>query len=340
MARCAECQKRILHGGIRAGDAHLCGPACADKALIPAFHAALEAPGPTTTPIPLPSATRPGPDDSMLVDREGAKPVLVIAIGIAVALLLSLGLHVAESAIEWQLRGLSFWVVLPVGAVLNGMIISAGFFGAIRLLNVPPRASTYVAASLAAGALCWLTWIASYLTLTDETGTPVRDLLGFGEFMKLIIEESSISLGRSGGSAVTAGKWGYALFAADCVGFMIGAWATVRMAGAKPYCAKCGRFMARIGRVARSSADPTSAGTTLHAMQAHLRANDPSRALEALGGFGAPDEKAFFGIGIDCHGCPACKDYRAVVTTTLAGAKARRAFLTEEFQGNGDVRLG
>ena len=34
-----------------------------------------------------------------------------------------------------------------------------------------------------------------------------------------------------------------------------------------------------------------------------------------------------------------CKDYTAVVTTTLAGAKARRELHAAEYPGNGEVRM-
>lgn len=339
MAKCAQCDKRILLGGLKVGETRYCSEACADAAHLPAFTAAMESTKVQTTPVPMPTALRTGPDDSMLVDKEGAKPGLVIAIGILVALLLSIGLHAIESSLEAQLRGLNFAVILPVGAALNGAIISVGYFAAIRLLDSPPRISTFLAACVSAALLCWLTFVISYYTMTDEDGTPVREFLSFTEFMQVIIENSEISLGRGKKSAVTAGGWGYALYAADCIGFALGAWFVVRAAGAKPFCAKCGRFMAKLGNIMRTGNDPAAAGATVGAMYEHLGVNNAQRAVETLNAFGEPSEKSFFGITLECHGCPMCKDYNAVVTTTLAGAKARRELHAAEYPGNGEIRM-
>lgn len=339
MAKCAHCDKRILLGGLKVGETPYCGEACADAAQLPVFTAAVESTKVQTAPVPTPSAMRTGPDDSMLVDKEGAKPGLVIAIGILVALLLSIGLHAIESSLEAQLRGLNFAVILPVGAALNGALISVGYFAAIRLLDSPPRLSTFVAACGSAALLCWLTFAISYYTVTDEDGTPVREFLSFTEFMQVIIENSEISLGRGKKSAVTAGGWGYALYAADCIGFALGAWFVVRAAGAKPFCAKCGRFMATLGRISRSSDDASAAGATVGAMYGYLGANNAQRAAETLKGFGNADEKSFFGVALECHGCPMCKDHIAVVTTTLKGMKARRELHTAEYPGHGEVRM-
>ena len=138
---------------------------------------------------------------------------------------------------------------------------------------------------------------------------------------------------------MTAGGWGYALYAADCIGFAVGAWFVVRAAGAKPYCQKCGRFMAKLGRVVRSGDDAAAAGATAGAIYEHLGANNAQRAVETLQSFGSADEKSFFALSLECHGCPMCKDYNAVVATTLKGAKARRELHTAEYPGNGEIRL-
>lgn len=319
MAKCAHCDKRILLSELKVGETRYCGEACADAAQLPAFTAAMESTKAQTTPVPMPSAMRTGPDDSMLIDKEGAKPGLVIAIGILVALLLSLGLHAVESSIEAQLRGLNF--------------------AAIRLLDSPPRMMTFIAACATAALLCWLTFAISYFTMTDEDGTPVREFFSFTEFMQVIIENSEISLGRGKKSAVTAGGWGYALYAADCIGFALGAWFVVRAAGAKPFCEKCGRFMAKLGLVSRTGNEAAAAGATAGAMYEQLGANNAQRAVETLQSFGSADEKSFFGIALECHACPMCKDYRAIVTTTLMGAKARRELHKAEYAGNGEIRL-
>jgi hypothetical protein len=341
MAKCAACQKTIMLGATKVGDVPYCGEKCADGTVMPLFSSAYDATEVQSPAVPKAAAARTGPEDSMLVDRSGHRHALVIAIGIVVALVLSCGLYFAEASIGRELRGLNLWIILPVGAALNGALISLGFFAAIRLLDAPPRMTTFVAAIATAGILCWLTFVISYYTMTDDQGTPIREFVGFAEFMKVVIEESQVSLGRSSKSPTTVGLWGYALYAADWLGFMIGAWFTVRLAGAKPYCASCGRFMAKIGRLVRSGNDPAEAGATLKAVHAHLAANNPARAVESLSAFGARAEKSYLGITLDCHGCPMCKDYSVVAGMSLAGARGRRAIedATTTFTGNGDVRL-
>lgn len=341
MATCATCNKTILLGATKVGDTPYCGGKCADAAVMPAFAAAHEAAVVATTAIPLPSAARTSPDDAMLVDREGMTPGLVIGIGLLTAVLLSFGLHFAESAIDWQLRGINLWIILPIGAALNGALISVGFFAASLLLNSPPKCSTFLVALPAAGVLCWLTFVLSYFTATDENGIALREVVGFGEYMQVVIEESTVMLGRTSRSATRAGSWGYALYAADCLGFMAGAWFVIRVAFAKPYCEKCGRYMSRLGIMRRSGNDAAAAGATLKAMHTHLGANNPQRAIDALAAFGDPNDKSFVGLTLECHGCPMCKDYTAETGVHLAGSRARRQVQDAgaKFAGNGDIRM-
>jgi hypothetical protein len=74
-------------------------------------------------------------------------------------------------------------------------------------------------------------------------------------------------------------------------------------------------------------------------MYEHLGGNNAQRAVETLNAFGERNDKSFLGITLECHGCPMCKDYTAVVTTTLAGAKARRELHAAEYPGNGEIRM-
>jgi len=345
MAKCAQCGKRILLSGMKVADIHYCSESCADSALTPAFSAAIDNGIASTaaSPAPVRSSVPTGPTDAMLIDRQGMqqgmKPGLVIGLGIVVAIALTVAMHALESLADGQMRGLNLWIVLPLGAALNGAIITSGFFAAIRLLDAPPRRATFVAACVTAGILCWLTYAISYCTMTDVDGTPIRSFVPFTEFMQTVIENSTFMLGKSKSSMVTAGRWGYALYAADCVGFMAGAWFVVRLAGAKPFCEKCGRFMSRLGIAHRSANDPVAAGSTVGAMTAHFGANNPQRAVEAFRAFGAPDHRSFFGIAMECHACPMCKDYDVKVTPSLAGKKRRRELDTASYSGNGDIQM-
>jgi hypothetical protein len=263
MASGPTCHKRLLLTGFKAAGTRHCSEACADGALLPASNAALEAPPPRTTEIPRGTATvRLGPDDALLVDREGVKPGLVIAGGILAAVLLSIGLHALESMADWQVRGMNLWIVLPIGAALDGGLITAGFFAAARLLDTRPRLSTSIAAIATAGAPCWPTYVIGDGTMSDDSGAPVRESLGFGEFMRIIVEESTISLGKTSGTAVTAGGWDFGLYAAKWIGFFLGAWFIVRWAGFSPFYARLGRLVATLGHAGRSGAAPTATSPT------------------------------------------------------------------------------
>lgn len=339
MSKCAHCGKRILFGGVKSPDAIHCNKACAAAAQIPLFTEAMESASIKTTPVPMPTPRRSGPDDSMLVDRQGVKPGLVIAIGIITAVALSLGLHFAESSLDRQLRGLNFWIIIPIGAALNGAIISIGFFAAIRLLDAPPRLTTYLAACVSALLLSWLTFAIFYFTATDDQANPIRSTVSFTEFMQAIIESSQIRIGKRASSTVTAGTWGYALYAADCIGFMIGAGAMVYFAGLKPFCAKCDRFMSNLGSLSRSSDDAATAGATAGVAILHLRANNAQQAVETLSAFGVSGEKSNFGISLACHRCPSCGDYKAELSATIVAEKNRNQLLKTECSGNGEVRL-
>lgn len=339
MAKCTHCQKTILMGGMKVGSARFCGEKCADAALVPPFEAAYGSTEVVATPVPMPRDQRRGPDDAALVDH-GSSTAVVIAIGIAVAVLLSIGIHFVEDALAFDLRGLNWLIVLPIGALLNGAAITVGFFAASRLLNAPPKPVTYVAALMTAGLLCWLKFGIVYFTMVDDTGAPIRSSVGFIEFMRFVIENTEVSLTRSKNSAVQTGSWGYALYAADWLGFMAGAWFVVGKAASKAFCARCSRFMTRICTTTRSSDDPAATGATLRTVEENLKVNNPQQAIDALGSFGAPNTKSFFSVALDCHGCPMCGNYAATLSTSLAGAKARRETYSASFEGNSQIKRG
>jgi len=208
MAKCGQYGKTILVGELKVGQTRYCSEKCADAALLPAFAAVFDAPPPQTTAIPRRAAALSRSDDALLIDPEEVKFGFAIAIGVSIAIGLAIALHVLEKTTGWQLRGLNYFAVIPVGAVLCGGIITAGYFAASRLLSVRPRLSTYNAPITTAGLLCWLTFFIDYATMKHETDAPLRDSIGFSEFMQVGVENSSIRISHTSRSTVTAGKWG------------------------------------------------------------------------------------------------------------------------------------
>lgn len=169
-------------------------------------------------------------------------------VAVAIAGFLSFGLTVAlvvliERFTGFNLFTLSFWLIVPVGALLTGAAAACGYYYASLLFHTRPGWFMLVEVVLVAAAAMVAIYYAEYATLTLEDGTRASDLVSFVDYVQIYLTSMEMTIGRSQTNTGQVGDFGYVLAAIEFVGFILGGvfvWLLLRN---QPVCTKCGRYV-------------------------------------------------------------------------------------------------
>lgn len=181
-------------------------------------------------------------DDAAHLGREG---VLALG-GLLTTAAVILGNHALRQALDFDFLSLSFWFVIPAGAVIGGMGAAAGYYFAARWTQtMPSRHLLWQMLVIALGAWYVRHWLA-YATLTFDDGTRARDLVGFWTYLSAALEHQSLTIrarhGAAMGSTGELGPWGYAREALQVVGFLVGGGAVYGWLTETEACEACRRY--------------------------------------------------------------------------------------------------
>lgn len=180
----------------------------------------------------------------------GASIVAIVA-GVAIG-----ATPVVNEHLHWN-----FWLVIPISGAVLGAALGWGQFQIARASGA--RVGKAVAAGLAlATALGYLgTDLGTYGTMTVELeggegfegGTyPLRDLIGFDDYMRARLSSSSIDLrpGRSDSTVELGATAATASFGADLLGAWLGAFLMlIGSAAGAPYCDRCRKYKKRVAKM-------------------------------------------------------------------------------------------
>jgi hypothetical protein len=345
MATCATCNKSFTFGGVKDGEVRYCSATCQFQDFMGRLMAALAQAAANLPPAPEAAhAVQAGAPEAPLpeVDPEAAdtSPVvalsndlLVLLIGSGVALLVAGLIYVLVDLIGYPFHAQTFWFVVPVGALLCGMVAGGGFWGALRLLDRLPTAGTFITAGLVGVASYVLIYVLMWLLL-EVQGMPVPQQVSFGTFLQFVIEHQRLRLARGGDrEGFEVGKFGYVRFALNVAGFAAGMLAMVAIAGGKVYCRQCKRYYQTVGRQIRASSDPEALATMLHPAIAALQAGRVQEALQVQGASGTAAAKGYWTTTIKVEACPGCGLHLATLTATVPGERGTQEVQGFTFQG-------
>jgi hypothetical protein len=340
MAKCANCDKSILMGGVKdeASGLRYCSNDCRFKAFFPRFFRAL------TSAITSASQPAKTPDQATNSDREGweraefpgfaddGKDLLVVVLGLGGCAAVAGLVHSLVNLVGYPFHAQTVWFVIPVGAFLCGMVAGIGFWLALRLMNRLPRSSTFVAAGLG-GAGCYVLIYFLIWWRAEFPGGKVRDHVGFLPFFQQLIEHQQVRFGRGPGPGVELGKWGYPRFGINVLGFALGVVATVAIGGGKSYCSRCKRYLTRVGKQTRSGSNPDATAAALGPVISALLAGQIQEALELHSD--SPDEgkNGFWTSTIAVEACPGCGMHKAILTATVPGQRGPQAVSGFKYEG-------
>jgi hypothetical protein len=342
MARCAACGKNIRIGGVKELDVRYCNQACRGTAFFSQFNEALERAA-ALNPNVLPAVSAPPvaiatPEPAFEPDplARGAGEMAIIGVGfLGVAAVVALIWFIYEK-VQYPFFAQTFWFVVPIGALLCGMVAGSGFMLGHRMMNRLPTPVTYVASGFGGIAgyflIFGLTW-----WFTSIGNVRLHDVVGFPQYLQVMVENQSIRFRN--GAPIDLGKWGYPRFAINLAGFAIGVMCMVAIAGGKAYCAKCRRYLTTVGSQTRTSSDPEAAAAALQPVIALLNAGRIQEALDRHSAWDAADRKGFFTTTIKVEMCGGCGMHVATLrgsSVTDNGAQPVNGFA---FEGRTDQRV-
>jgi hypothetical protein len=188
------------------------------------------------------------PGASIAAEVKDTASQLVLAICGVVTSLLAAGIVVVgQDQFGVNVSSFSLWFIIPVGAILTGMVAASGYyFAAVGLHRRPDSTLLLNSALIGLGTFFVIRYLV-YLTLRFDDGSPVSALVGFFEYYQVAIEQKSMSIGTRGrldmASTGALGGWGYAVEGIQLLGFLVGGVAVYGFLQDRPYCPNCGRYV-------------------------------------------------------------------------------------------------
>ncbi|MES3023108.1 MAG: hypothetical protein V4857_16205 [Pseudomonadota bacterium] len=229
----------------------------------------------------------------------------VAAFGLATSLLAALINVGIAYLFDFNLFTLSFWVIVPVGAIMLGLVAASGYhIGSVRF-NRKPNKILLLQMLLIAGITMLLIYWIGYRMMRFADGGYVADNLPFGEFLQISLTKASYAVGRS--AAQEAGSFGYFLAAIQFVGFLLGGLVVYMMLATKAMCASCELYLDKLASKRKEYADASAASEYFDTLFT-LPADGPAFAglIQAEANLQHAEHGA---LRIDTHllACPKCQ---------------------------------
>jgi hypothetical protein len=339
MAKCAACDKSFMMGGVKDGEVRYCSAACRFQSFFRRFDAALSqaaATNPQPLPTPPPAATSqdaiPGEFEHG-TPVDGSKDFLVLLLGWGGIAVVAGIIYWLVDLVKYPFHSQTFWFVIPIGAVLCGMVAGAGFWLGLRGLDRRPKPLIYLAAGWG-GFFGYLLIYVLMWWLLEFDGAKVRDEVRFLDFLQYVVEHQRIRVGRGPGEGFEVGKFGYVRFVINMVGFGLGVIATVAIAGGKAYCPNCQRYLKTVVNQVRASSDPEAAATALHPVIVGIVAGRLQEALDLHAVSSDGSSQGYWSTTLTIEACPGCGTHQATLTATVPADRGRQKVEGFVFKGS------
>jgi hypothetical protein len=154
----------------------------------------------------------------------------------------------------------SFWVVVPVGAMITGFAAASGYYFGSLYFHKRANASLLAQMVLIAGATQLLIYWTGYMTMVLEDGRKVADFVPFEQYMDVMLTKAHYRIGRAQSDMGEVGSMGYGIAIVQFVGFLVGGLAVFAHLTAKPVCAACRLYLRPLAKKQKTFADADAAG--------------------------------------------------------------------------------
>ena len=209
--------------------------------------------------------------------------LVVTAFGLGASVVAAVLLVLAELQLGFAFYSWMFFFIIPVGAILSGFVPAGGYYVGARLFHHRPTPSIlFNMVSVAVGTFFLIHYL-SYITMViDEIN--VSDLVSFGQYLTVVVENTSVSVGIRSHEIASMGElggWGYAYAGLQMLGFAVGGLAVYYgYLQNIPYCEKCSKFFSHQSSDWRYNEDGDDLKANVTAMAELFDAQAFDEALE------------------------------------------------------------
>ena len=203
--------------------------------------------------------------------------------------------------LDLDFLGLTFWFIIPAGALFGGLGAAAGYYVAARATQtLPSRRMLFE--MLAIGLSTWLLvhWV-EYATVSLSDGTMVRDQVPFWYYLRLRTEHMQLMIQNQGGRTIDTtrelGLLGYAHELLQIAGFLCGGFVVWLALKSCEACAPCSRY-ARTTRLLQRA--PSAVFDEFLGRAGIIIPDFAERVAEAVG------TRRLVGLGLSIATCPSC----------------------------------
>lgn len=167
----------------------------------------------------------------------------VAVAGLATSVTVAVANTLFHSAVGFEFFGLSFFMIVPIGAIACGFAAASGYYLGAKLLQIQPEPFLLVQmVAIAAATMLLIYWL-EYQTLNVD-GVHVADVVPFGRYLDLMLTTQRLSFARLPGlESDEIGSLGYMFAVRDFIGFLIGGGAIYLLLKREPACEACGKYL-------------------------------------------------------------------------------------------------
>lgn len=236
--------------------------------------------------------------------------IVVTLLGMLTYIATVMAVVVIERLTGFNLFTLSFWVVMPAGALLCGFAAASGFYLGSLWTHSRPTVFTLIAMLLVAAYAQISIYYAEYRTFDLGDGRMASDVVSFGQYLDVYLSTMHMRVGR--GAQIDTGQvgtFGYFLAVLQFVAFILGGMACFVFLWSSPTCETCGRYLRKLATYQKlfKSQDEF---VTFYDTMFQIPIDGPEFAALMKRGDPIKVEKGVLSSDIILRGCPHCKTQR------------------------------
>ena len=173
--------------------------------------------------------------------------ILLISMAIT-CLLVAVANVIVDRMVGINIFTFKFWLIIPAGAFLIGMLGASGAILAARYFNIQPTIIDAMLMVIIAAATMILIYYLEYTTLVLDDGRKASDLIDFTSFVDLVLTKSHMIVCGAQTMSPEVGQLGYAFALIEFLGFLAGGASTFFIIKRLPRCVDCGGYLKRNGK--------------------------------------------------------------------------------------------
>lgn len=229
--------------------------------------------------------------------------------GIVTSIVTAVIVVLVEQYFEFSLFTLSFWVIIPAGALVTGAAAASGYYFGAKWSNTRPNRFHLANMSLIGLGTFFLIYWLQYLSFEVDGKSLSEYGMSFLTFLQISLTKAEYSLAHSS-KGFEVGAFGYVLAALQLLGFLAGGAVLYFALLAAPFCSGCEKYLKKIFSMTKQFEAPEQAKPFVEKLHAAEPFSADYFALVQQQEAKIKIRDGATKIDWTLHQCPACREER------------------------------